>query len=222
MRCWASFAASAALALLCAAPAAATPEGGFARATNAFLDARHASAARAQAAAQRKRDAAAQCLDVFKATPEANRELLGAAYDVDVAGGLLEVDGPIFRRLLDRLERVHLRTVPELMKARRILRTQVAFYGLIPLVFDDTCTIAREWQAAGWKTPPRAIRVFHRLATIGDGLDDDLLPAVRVLRRTGHLRAARAVLDAFGPSDAEIERRDDPVRCALGFGDCGG
>jgi hypothetical protein len=222
MRSWGSFAASAAaLALLLSAPAAtAKPAGDFARATNAFLDARRDDGPRAQAAAQRHRDAGAQCLDVFRAAPPANRELLEAAYAVDVQIGLLEVDGPIYRRFLDRLERVALRDEPDLMTARRLLRTEVAFFELAPLILDDACTTARAWQASGWRTPPRSIRILHRLGTLGDAADEDLLPAVRVLRRAGHPRAARAVLDAFGPADETIERRDDPVICALLSQDC--
>ena len=223
MRCWASFAASAALALACAAPAAATPVGDFARATNAFLDARRAAGCAAQAAAQRRRDAVAQqCLDVFQAAPPANRELLGVAYDVDVTAGLLEVEGPVYRGFLDRLERLRLRSEPELMRARRLLRGQVAFLGLVPLVFDDACTTARAWQAAGWRTPPRSIRIFHRLATLSDAVDENLDAASRVLARAGHRRAARAALDDFTLPDSVIERAGDPVRCALDPEGCHG
>ena len=224
MRCWASFAASAILALACATPAAAAPAtSDFARATNAFLDARRAAAPRAVAAVERRGAAlAADCLDVFKAAPPANRELLGVAYELDLEAAALGIEEPLYRRLLDRLERTQLRSEPELMRARRLLRTEVAFFGLSRLTFEDACATARAWQAAGWRTPPRSIQIFHRLATLSDAADEDLGPASRLLARTGHRRAARAVLDDFVPADSLIERPRDPIRCALGLEDCGG
>jgi hypothetical protein len=222
MRCWASSALSAgALALLCAAPAAAKPVGEFAQASNAFLDARQAARPRADAAAQRRRDAAAACLDVFQATPVANRELVYVAYFVDEELGLFEVYSPIYRRLLARLERMRLRPEPELMKARRVLRTTVSLLELLPLVLDDPCTTARAWQAAGWRTPPRSIRVIRRIQTISEASDYDLEAAARLLRRAGHRRAAREISNVFDPGDAAVERAGDPVRCALMPDDCG-
>src|SRR4051794_38580067 len=223
MRSWGSFAASgAALALLCAAPAPAKPVGEFARATNASLDASRAARPRAEAAAQRRRDAAASCLDVFKATPLPNREQLDAAYFIDVASGLYEIETPLLRRLLDRLERVRLRPEPELMKARRLLRSEVALLELLPLiVLDDACRTARDWQAAGWRTPPRSIRAIRRLQTLSAGADEDLTPAAKLLAAGGHRRASRLVLDDYDQfGDEGVELAGDPVHCALMPDDC--
>jgi hypothetical protein len=209
MRCWASSAVSAAAAvLLLAGPAAAAPVDRFARATLATRAEVHDAAVRAGGVAR-------QCLDVLRAAPLENRESLAVAFELDVTFGLLKVDAPIMRRWGARLERIRLRREPALMAARRILRGQRALIDVALLTLDRTCTVAREWQAAGWRTPPRSIRLQRRFLTIADSYSQETDAAEGRLRRAGHPRAAR-ILSLGGGNDRELIPEDDPVRAVLG------
>jgi hypothetical protein len=210
MRYWASFALSLALAT----PAQAAPVDEFADATSVVGRSFRAAAPRMDAAAGQRQQAAQSCLDVLRATPEPNRETLLVAYALDVVVGRFTVARPLFGRYQSRLERIRLRREPALTAARRILRGQLALVDTLVLSLDDTCTIARQWQQAGWRTPPRSIRLQRRLLRIADSYSQETDEAERRLRRAGHPRAARILergIDVGGESTPET----DPVVCAV-------
>src|SRR4051812_29774179 len=143
MRSWASFAASAVAALVLAAPAAAAgaPVDEFASATGEFAQAFRTALPRAKAAAEQRQEAARECLDVLRATPEPNREPMAEAYLFDVVFGVVNVEVRPLRRFAGRLARIHLRREPALAAVRRNLRGVVAALELTALSVDDTCTM---------------------------------------------------------------------------------
>ena len=213
MRSWVSFAASTAAVLaLGAAPAAAAPVDDFADATGVLTAALRRAQPRVDAAAQARTDAALSCLDVLRVTPEPNRESLSVAYVLDLGVGAATVARPLLGRFLGRLERLRLRREPALMAARRTLRGQLALVDTLGLTLDDTCTVARRWQDAGWRTPPRSIRLQRRFLRIVDSYSQETDDAERRLRRAGHPRAAR-MLENFDIGDEP--GTEDPIICAL-------
>jgi hypothetical protein len=224
MRSWGSSAASGAgpalaCALVLAAPAVAAPVDDFARASTDFARARSDARPRANAALRQRQEAAQSCLDVFRATPEPNREPLFDAYVIDVVFGAITVDEPLYDRFIARLEQIRLQREPALMAARRILRGQVAGVEALGLTLDDACTTARQWQAANWRTPPRSIRILRLFGHFSDAFPQKTDAAERRLRRAGHPRAAEVLARTLEPENGDAFEAD-PVACALDQASC--
>jgi len=173
---------------------------------------------RAERVGQAAREAAAGCLDTWRAVPARHRAELFDFYFVSIAGAYFEVDGAIFGRWVQRLgAAVSIGRVTVLRRARRDLRSNLSVVRRLIEPTRKPCDTVARWQAAGFRQAarPPELRALRQVGKELEAFSSANLTraAELVLRRGGRAggRAAELIADGIDEKDDRVLRPCDPV-----------